>query len=144
MKKLLFLLITVALFACERKADPREAVILEFLNKLKTEKASEELLHSKYFPEKKFTDSHKREDSYLPVPAEYYLTILQNMKTQLNESDDIKVMTYAEAQLRSIEVPTITDQNTDNIFVIQMGDKYAFCVMDGDKIDTLMPLWKVI
>ncbi len=135
MKKLLFVLFATALFACgERKIDPRQVVILEFLDKLKTEEVCVELLHSKYFKEGKF---------YNEVAVNSYLQILSYIKETMNESSEIKVMTYAEALSRSIEVPTITNQNTDNIFVIKMDYRYALCVMNGDKIESLIPLWRV-
>jgi hypothetical protein len=134
MKKLLFILLAITLVGCtERKIDPRETIILEFLKELKAEEFSAKLLYSNYFKENKFDNE---------VITTNYLHILSHIKEQLDNSKDFKVMTYAEAQSRSIEVPTINNATTDNVFVIEINGRYAFCVMNNNKIETLLPLWR--
>ena len=136
MKKLLFFLLTITFFACaERKTDPREAIIWEFLDNLKNEKVSPKLLQSEYFVESQ---------SWGKATVEAYLQTLGQIKELMAKSREIKVMTYAEARSRAEDIPFVDDPQIDNLFVIKMNDRYIFCLMNGDKIKSLQVLLKLI
>jgi hypothetical protein len=129
MKKLFLLLFSVMLFACaERQADPREAIILSFLDKLTTDTVSPALFQSDYF---------------VPELPQTNLQTLTQIKELMAESREIKVMTYAEAESRAEDIPYLDEPQSANLFVIKMNDRYAFCTMKEDKIESLLLLFKM-
>ncbi len=70
--------------------------------------------------------------------------VLGQTKALMAESREIKVMTYAEAHYRAEDIPFVNDPQINNLFVIKMNDRYIFCLMNGNRIESLQVLFKLI